>query len=169
MSTEQTVYICAGSNVGDRLYYIREATHRLREFMDLKLLRVSSLYSSEPWGNEDQPDYLNCVLEIATAREPYDLLDRVKYLEKFAGRRSRNGQWPPREIDLDILLYGSLILKSTRLIIPHKYLILRKFMLLPLNELGPQLELPGLGLNVQQALNQCPDQGKVDIYMKSWL
>jgi len=169
MPNERLVYICAGSNMGDRLYYIREATHRLQEYKDQKLLRVSILYGSEPWGNKDQPDYLNCVLEIETDCEPFDLLDRLKYIEKFVGRRSRSGNWPPREIDLDILLYRTLIIKNQRLIIPHKYLVSRRFMLQPLHELVPHLELPGYGISVSQALQQCPDQGRVEVYLTSWL
>ncbi len=128
------VYIGVGSNLGKRLKNIEDAC-LLLERHEIKLVRKSSIYETKPYGKVDQPDFLNCVLEVDTNLSPMKLLKVLLEIEKQLGR-TRTEKWGPRTIDLDILLYGNLVYESEELFIPHYDLLNRTFFLIPLYELG---------------------------------
>jgi len=139
----QRVFMGLGSNLGDRLAYILKALDLLSR--NLKVVRVSTVYESDPWGVENQPPFLNCVVEARTELTPPELLRRLKEVEQALGRK-RRFRWGPREIDVDILLFGNVVLESPDLRIPHPHLVERDFFLLPLLELDPLLRDPSSGV-----------------------
>lgn len=134
------VYLGLGSNLGDRMSNIISALIFLKN--QLELLKVSSLYESEPWGYKDQPNFLNCVCIINCVVNPYDLLKTIKQIERNMGRKKDVCKWGPRSIDIDILLYDDKILNSYSLTIPHKQMLERSFVINPLVELDSDLIHP---------------------------
>lgn len=131
-------YLCLGSNIGDRVGYVQQATKMLVESGDVTLVRSSALYETEPWGKPDQCWFLNAVIEVKTKLKPKELLKLCLDTEKRLGRdREKEIHWSSRTIDIDILLYDDLIYEDEDLIIPHKYLHERAFALVPLLELIP--------------------------------
>jgi len=132
------VYLGFGSNIGDREANIRRALEQLQT-VDLRLLRVSSLYETEPMGFHDQPWFLNQVAEFVTELLPLQLLQRIQNVEKKLGRKREvvNG---PRTIDIDILLFGDVVMKTAELTLPHPRYRERRFVLEPLLELNPALQ-----------------------------
>lgn len=140
----RAIYLGLGSNLGDRRRFLVVALRLLAE-RQVFLQRASSLYESAPVGVTQQPSFLNAVVEVETARPPYDLLRTLQAVERALGRR-RTQRWGPRTLDIDILLYGPLCLDEPNLQIPHPRMPQRRFVLLPLLELEPNLFIPGVGL-----------------------
>ena len=136
-----TCYIGLGANLNNPEQQIVTALQALQQLPDTELTAVSSLYGSKPLGPQDQPDYLNAVAQLQTSLEPLALLDALQAQELAQGRE-RKRHWGERNIDLDIILYGDLQLRSERLNLPHHEMLKRSFVLLPLAELSPQLTLP---------------------------
>lgn len=143
------VYIGLGSNLGDRLASLRAA---LREIAGLGAVEaVSAVYESEPVGSPDQPDFWNLVVRLRTAVPPLELLHRLKTSEHRLGRRP-TFRYGPRSIDLDILLYGEVVLSTATLELPHPRLLERGFVLRPLAELDPTLTHPLTGERIVDRL-----------------
>ncbi|UTW48793.1 2-amino-4-hydroxy-6-hydroxymethyldihydropteridine diphosphokinase [Bacterioplanoides sp. SCSIO 12839] len=136
-----TCYIGLGANLNNPEQQIVTALQALQQLPDTELTAVSALYGSKPLGPQDQPDYLNAVAQLQTSLEPLALLDALQAQELAQGRE-RKRHWGERNIDLDIILYGDLQLRSERLNLPHHEMHKRSFVLLPLAELTPQLVLP---------------------------
>lgn len=135
-------YIAFGSNLGDRHAHLLAARERLCAAAGIDCIAASSLYESQPCGGpRGQGLYLNAVLEIATVLDPFALLELLQIIEKENGR-VRSEQWSERTLDLDLLLYGDLIIDSEFLTLPHPRLHERAFVLLPLRELAPALLHP---------------------------
>ena len=134
-------YLGLGSNVGERLQFLRRAVACLGEVVGIRVTRVSSVYETEPVGVTDQGWFLNAVVEVDTMLSAEALLERTQAIERALGRM-RARRWGPRTIDLDILLYGDLQLKTDSLTIPHPELHRRAFVMIPLLELNPGLSLP---------------------------
>lgn len=128
-------YIGIGSNLGDRRGFIDKAIAALQAGSDIKLTRSSSIYETEPVGDIPQGKFLNAVLEIETTLEPRELLKRLNGIEEALGRK-RGVKNAPRQIDLDILYYGSRVVRDEDLIIPHPRIGEREFVLRGLRELG---------------------------------
>lgn len=150
------VYLGLGSNVGDSEALLQSALDRLNG-RDLKLLRVSSLYETEPIGLREQRWFLNLVAEFQTELFPNQLLQRIGKVERELGRKRtvRNG---PRTIDIDILLYGNSVVKTEALEIPHPRYRERRFTLAPLAELNPELRDPVTRRSVAEMLATLKDQ-----------
>ena len=129
-------YLGLGANLGEREKTLRRAIECIKKIPDVKLLRVSSFYETEPWGVEGQPNYINAAVKISTSLEPLTLLDELQRIELELGRIRRE-HWGARTIDIDIL-YGAEI-SSERLTVPHKFLFDRDFALVPLKEIFPAL------------------------------
>jgi len=147
-----TVYIGLGSNIGDREATIRAAVERLRAHPAIRVRRVSTLIETDPVGGPaGQPAFLNGAAEIETDLEPPDLLDVLKEIEHNLGRRP-GPRWGPREIDLDLLLWGDRIVKTDRLAVPHAHLRERRFVLAPLSEIAPAARDPVTGRTVRDLL-----------------
>lgn len=133
-----------GSNLDDPARQIRRALDAMATRPDLRLVRHSRLYRSAPWGNTDQPAFVNAVAEIETALTPHALLQTLLDIERSLGRiRGDTPRWGPRVIDLDLLLYGDRVIDEDGLRVPHPHLHERAFVLLPLNELGPERIIAG--------------------------
>lgn len=130
-------YLGLGSNLGDRERHLGEA-RRLLEEAGARVLRASAVHETEPFGVIDQPRFLNQVVEVEWRRGPRELLGAVKAVETAAGRKPTY-RWGPREIDVDILLFGSETVDEPDLVIPHPGLYERDFLLRPLAELRPDL------------------------------
>ena len=138
-------YLCLGSNIGDRVGYVQQATKMLVESGDVTIVRSSALYETEPWGKPDQCWFLNAVIEVKTKLKPKELLALCLETEKHLGRdRAKEIHWSSRTIDIDILLYDDIIYEDEDLIIPHQHLHERAFALVPLLELVPDLVHPKL-------------------------
>jgi 2-amino-4-hydroxy-6-hydroxymethyldihydropteridine diphosphokinase len=138
----RTGYLGLGSNVGDREANLRDARAALGR-AGIEVLASSSLYETEPQGELlDQPDFLNACLRIRTALGPEQLLDACKAVERELGRSPGGVRHGPRPIDIDLLLLGDLDYSSERLTLPHREVTSRRFVVEPLLELDPELELP---------------------------
>lgn len=132
-------FVGLGTNLGDRLSNLRRAVDAL-DTKGVSVVQVSSVYETDPVGPR-QPDFLNAVCEIETGLAPGELLEVLKEIESELGR-SRSERWGPREIDLDLLLYGDESIEEPGLTVPHPELIKRDFVMVPLLELDTGLELP---------------------------
>ena len=130
-----------GSNLGDRLDWLRFALRELSAVPGIEVVKVSSLYRTAPWGVAEQEDYYNAVVGIATDLSPEELLGELQRIENLSGRQ-RPYRWAPRELDMDMLLYDELVMETERLIVPHPRMKQRLFVLLPLSEIAPELVLP---------------------------
>ena len=130
-------YLGLGANLGECKKTLRRAIESIKKIPAVKLLRVSSFYETEPWGVENQPDYINAAVKISTTLEPLTLLDELQRIEFELGRIRRK-HWEARIIDIDIL-YGEKI-SCERLTVPHKFLFDRDFALIPLKEIFPTFE-----------------------------
>lgn len=150
------VYVGLGSNVGDREEMLRSALDRLQS-PELRLRRVSSLYETEPIGLREQAWFLNLAAEFACDLFPRQLLQRCQRMERELGRK-RTAVDGPRTIDIDILLFGSAVIKMADLEIPHPRFRDRRFVLAPLAELNPQLRDPVSGQSIAEMLNSLRGQ-----------
>jgi 2-amino-4-hydroxy-6-hydroxymethyldihydropteridine diphosphokinase len=154
--TPALIYISLGTNLGDRMVNLRLARAALPP--DIQVIVYSSIYETEPWGYPDQPSFLNQVVKAQTSLSAPALLAALKVIERNLGRRP-TFRYGPRLIDLDILLYGTLVLDTPMLTIPHPRLMERAFVLVPLAELSPDLVHPILGKTIREVLSQVGDQG----------
>ncbi len=156
-TTDQTcVYLALGTNLGDRCDNLRQALELISE--KVRILKVSSIYETPPWGYTEQPVFYNQVLHGKTALTPLDLLTFVKEIESDMGR-VKNFQNGPRLIDIDILLFGEQIITTERLVIPHPRMTERAFVLIPLSEIEPDLVIPGISKNVAELLRKVDQTG----------
>ena len=154
------MYLGLGSNVGDRLGFLSEAVRQLDSLLKSSVSRISAVYETEPVGFKEQADFLNLALELRTSLTPGVLFDETKRIEKLIGRRD-GSRWKPREIDIDILLYDDLIFRSERLFIPHREMLKRKFVLLPLSEIAGSAIHPIEKEAVRVLLDRCKDSARV--------
>lgn len=137
------VFVGLGSNVGDRLGSLRAAVAALRHVDGIDVVATSSVYETDPAGPR-QPDFLNAVVELATDLAAQELLRVCKDIETTLGRVPRE-RWGPREIDIDLLVYGDRTIGTDDLVVPHPQIAARAFVLVPLEELAPAYEIPAVG------------------------
>ncbi|MGD0885037.1 MAG: 2-amino-4-hydroxy-6-hydroxymethyldihydropteridine diphosphokinase [Thermodesulfovibrionales bacterium] len=145
-------YIGIGSNLGNREKNILRAVAVLSE-AGIVIKERSSLHETEPWGIKDQPKFLNMVLEGETDKEPAQLLEMLKKIERAIGREDTY-RWGPRIIDLDILFYDDLVINEPSLQIPHPHLHERAFVLKPLSEIAPEKIHPVFKKSVRELLSE---------------
>jgi 2-amino-4-hydroxy-6-hydroxymethyldihydropteridine diphosphokinase len=149
---ENDAYIAIGSNQGDRELYLLRAVAEIGKIAETRVTGLSPFYETTPVGVTDQPNFFNAVLRLSTRLSPHDLLKELQNIEDNVFKRNRTVKWGPRNIDLDILLYGEMVLNSPELIIPHPHMLERRFVLEPLNALAPEFKHPGDGRTIRQLL-----------------
>ena len=150
----KTVYLALGSNIGDRKKYIRSTIAMLEKIKGIRIMRVSKLYETKPWGYKNQPRFINAAVKIRTELLPMQLLMIIKGIEKKLGRKPQKIKWGPRIIDIDILLYGKQVIKSGRIQIPHPEMHRRIFVLKPLAEIAPRAMHPKFKKTVLRLLKE---------------
>jgi 2-amino-4-hydroxy-6-hydroxymethyldihydropteridine diphosphokinase len=156
-------YLGLGSNVGDRVSNLRAAVEGLRA-RGVTVDAVSRGYETEPVGEIlDQPDFLNIAIRIKTELEPEELLDACKAVEADAGRDFNAPRHSPRPVDVDLLILGDIEMSSERLTLPHREASSRRFVLIPLLELDPELTLPD-GTKLADSLAKLGDTERVDLF-----
>jgi len=136
-------FVGLGSNLDDPLTQVQRAVQAMAGIAQTQLITQSSYYSSAPLGPADQPDYINAVVELATALSPHALLAELQAIENAQGRQ-RGEHWGPRTLDLDLLLYADLQLHTDALTLPHPEMHKRAFVLVPLLEIASDIVIPGL-------------------------
>ncbi len=153
--SEIVAYLLLGSNLGNRAAYLQHARQHLAATAG-ELVAASALYETAAWGLEEQPAFLNQVLAVRTDLAAPALLAACLATEQQAGRE-RQQRWAARTLDVDILLYGDAIISTPTLSVPHPALPARRFALVPLAELAPQLVHPQLRQTIAELLADCPD------------
>lgn len=166
---QETAFIGLGSNLATPQKQLKCALDSLQKHPKIKVSGVSSFYLSDPLGPPDQPRYTNAVAQLQTQLSPWELLQTLQLIEHQQGRTREQGKrWGPRTLDLDILLYGALILDTPQLHIPHYHMHARSFVLYPLAELLPlEYSLP-CGTRLQTLLASCPAEGLECLDLPPW-
>lgn len=145
MPVWQPAYIGLGSNLSDPAAQVRQALHGLAGLPRTLCVVVSRLYASRPMGPVSQPDFVNAVAGVLTQLTAVQLLRELRHREGQAGRPAVHEHWGPRIIDLDVLVFGAEQCSSSELVLPHPGVVERNFVLYPLGDLAPELDVPGLG------------------------
>lgn len=159
------VYLSLGSNKDDRIGYIQQANLQLGALEGVEIIRTSAFYESEPWNMKSENWFVNAVVELKTTLTPHQLLEQCQRIEKQLGRKpSKPGEYEDRTIDIDILFYKKEIINEPDLIIPHKYLHLRAFTLVPLLELIPDFEHPVLHKTITELHEDLENPEMVFLY-----
>jgi 2-amino-4-hydroxy-6-hydroxymethyldihydropteridine diphosphokinase len=153
-------YLGLGSNIGNRIGYIRKSLVALSRLPKTKITKVSSLYETEPYGKKEQPWFINIVVEISTELSPLELFKKCKSIETKFGRQKRE-RWAEREIDIDILLYDNIVLSTPELQIPHPDMHNRRFVLIPLSEIAPNMIHPIFKKSISELLIECKDTTRI--------
>ena len=155
-----------GSNLGNRREFIEEALAKLRRCAGIQVVRASSLHETAPIGGPaDQTPYLNAAAAIDSSLQPQALLEALRQIETEAGRK-RNETWGPRTLDLDLLVYGELVLSTPTLILPHPRMAWRRFVLEPAAEVAGEMRHPIIGWNIARLLEHLRGPGRGDCRRK---
>lgn len=149
------VYLGIGSNIGDSKMHLQNCVEALNLNIG-NVSHVSSVYETKAWGNQNQANFFNQVVQISTDILPFELLKKIKELEIVLGR-TKTEKWGPRVVDIDILLFSNFHFTAANLQIPHTFLQERRFVLVPLLEINPALIHPILMKNVGKLLEECKD------------
>lgn len=160
-------FVSLGANLGDRQGTLERALSLLACHPGIHVLRTSSLYETEP---EDVKGgwFLNGVVEIETPLPPRELLQTLLQVEEVCGRPPLRQRGDPRAVDVDLLLYGSEVVNERNLQVPHPRMHLRRFVLVPLAELDPDLVHPGLGVRAEDLLTRLPCESEVRLVARDW-
>jgi 2-amino-4-hydroxy-6-hydroxymethyldihydropteridine diphosphokinase len=153
-------YFSLGSNLGDRQHNL----DRAREFIVQRIgqpVSVSAVYETVPWGYRSRYFFYNCCMCVRTSLEPLALLEEMLSIERKLGRYRTDEGYRDRTIDIDILFYGDLIMQHPMLTVPHPAIEKRRFVLVPLHEIAPDLVHPGNGMTVGEMLDRCGDLSPV--------
>lgn len=159
------VYLSLGSNLGDRVGYVQQATSLLSMHGDINIVATSSFYESEPWLMATDNWFVNAVVQISTALSPEELLNECQRIETQLGRPlNRSGNYNDRTIDIDIVFYDNIILNNERLTIPHKHFHKRAFMLVPMLEIAEDFVHPFFGKTVESLFDAIENPEVVCLY-----
>ncbi|OQP04412.1 2-amino-4-hydroxy-6-hydroxymethyldihydropteridine diphosphokinase [Geobacillus sp. 46C-IIa] len=160
---ENIAYIALGSNLGDRVYYLRSAIEALHHCEGISVKSSSSIYETDPVGYVHQDKFLNMVVEVATTLSPFSLFDVTQQIEREFGRK-REIHWGPRTLDLDILLYNHENIETEQLVIPHPRMAERAFVLIPLLEINSHLAIPNISEPLTDIIDRLPDKEGVRVW-----
>ena len=159
------VYLSLGSNIGDRVGYIQQATSLLSANPDINIVATSSFYESEPWQMNSQNWFVNAIVQITTSLSPENLLDECQRIESQLGRPLNRGtEYIDRTIDIDILFFDNLILNNSRLTIPHMHFHKRAFVLVPMLEIAEDFVHPFFGKTVESLYEEIEEPEMVCLY-----
>ncbi len=159
---EKIIFLGLGTNLGDREKNLSMAVDRIGEVIG-KVIECSSVYETEPWGFQSENRFLNMVVKVRSSLRPSGLLGRILMIEAQLGRLRNGKGYKSRTIDIDILLYGSVVIKKEELEIPHPRIPVRKFVLEPLCELAPDMIHPVLKVTFAELLAKCGDECGVSV------
>ena len=157
------VYLSLGSNLGDRVGYIQQATSLLGMNENINIVTTSSFYETEPWGMESNNWFVNAVIQISTTLSPEELLDECQRIESQLGKVSRQGK-AYTDRNIDIIFYDNLIFNNERLTIPHKHFHKRVFMLVPMLEIAEDFVHPFFGKTVASLHDAIEEPEMVYLY-----
>lgn len=157
------IFLGLGSNIDDRVTHINTATSLIKGCNEIKIVKSSLIYETEPWGIRNQNAFCNQVLMLESSLLPEDLLTFIKNVEIKTGRTQRE-KWHEREIDVDILFYGSEIISKEKFSLPHKEIQNRKFVLVPMCEIAQEFMHPVLNKSMKQLLTETKDVSEVKLY-----
>jgi 2-amino-4-hydroxy-6-hydroxymethyldihydropteridine diphosphokinase len=160
----QNIFLGLGSNLGKRAENLKEAISRIEERTGSPVF-ASGIYETEPWGFSSEDKFLNMVLRISTDIPPSKLLNEVLSIESQMGRVRSSVQYSSRIIDVDILLYGCRVIVQKNLVVPHPRLHERRFVLVPMCEIAPEIYHPVLRRPMTYLLEKCEDNSKVDLFV----
>ena len=160
------VFLALGSNIEPRLGRLQAALQEIQKLGDVQ--NVSPVYQTAPYGDVNQPDFLNCALKMSTELEPEALLTELKKIESRLGRRERR-RWGPREIDVDIIFYGSRIVEKQGLRIPHGDYRNRVFVLQPLADISPDFVPPGGTETLKELLSEKESENSCALLATEWI
>jgi 2-amino-4-hydroxy-6-hydroxymethyldihydropteridine diphosphokinase len=146
-----TVYLSLGANQGDSVAQLEKAISLIRGLG--RLTAISKFYKTRPWGNLNQPDFINLALELLTDKSPEKLLYELQQIEQSIGR-VKEEKWGPRIIDIDIVFFNNQKINLPDLQIPHPQAHLRTFVLVPMNEIAPNFEHPSFGKTISELMKQ---------------
>ena len=158
-------YLSLGSNIGDRLSNIQQAVNLLSLDEKITILKTSSFYETEPWGIKNQNWFVNAVIRIETNLKPIELLRVINHVEERLGRcRERETRWGERTLDIDILFYDDLIFENEILIIPHKELQNRAFVLVPMLEIAENFVHPKFNKTILELYDDLENPESIFLY-----
>lgn len=158
-------FIGIGSNIGDKIENCIMAIDMIDKINGCSVIKRSSFYRTEPVGFKDQNWFVNCVIMIDTVFSPFVLLQKLQEIEDIMGRERRI-KWGPRIIDLDILIFDGLIIRDKILTIPHPLMHKRRFVLVPMNQLAPDLVHPIFNKTIRELLSNIPDNEQTVVLIK---
>ena len=153
-------FISVGSNLGDPIQNCRQGIRALCRDEQVRLVASSTYYATEPVDYLDQDWFINAAIKIETELAPLDLLVRMQAVQEASGRKADSIRFGPRVLDLDIIFYEDLVLKTAQLTIPHPRMHKRRFVLQPICDIDPSVVHPVLGENVQTLLNRLVKNGQ---------
>ncbi len=145
MGVWHPAYLGVGSNLDDPAEQVRRAFAKLADLPQTRVVLTSPLYASKPFGPVQQGDFVNAVVGVLTQLAPRALLEGLHSIEASMGRPAQRQRWGPRVIDLDVLVYGAVRHSDPELTLPHPGIVERNFVLYPLADIAPDLDIPGLG------------------------
>lgn len=154
---KEKVYLILGANLGDRIGSLAAAREKLTKFGEI--IGASKLHMSKAYGYVEQPDFINAAVVLSTGVSPWDFLRDMKAIERDLGRHD-SFKWGPREIDIDIALWGRRIINEADMIIPHKGLAMRDFYLVPILEITPYVIHPVTGMKLNEHLARIPREDR---------
>ena len=154
------VFVSLGSNIGDRLRFLQKAVDALGNASGFKVRAASPVYETEPVGKKDQRRFLNAAVELESLLSPDSILVKLKQIERAVGR-TPSQRWGPREIDLDLIYIGDLVVQSPTLTLPHPEAAVRRFVLAPLAEIAPNFVDPLRKRTLRDMLSNCLDECEV--------
>ena len=160
MSINNTAFIGIGSNRGNRKENCETSVRIIASHKDTAIIKKSSLYETEAWGEESQDNFLNCVAKIKTGKNVFDFFSLLQLTENKIGKQKEDF-WGPRNIDIDLLFFGQEIINEPELKVPHTFLHLRRFVIEPLSEIAPDFIHPTINQSIKVRLKNLTDTKKV--------